>query len=147
MGRRKSNQGHYCIVCGSRKANERFTGKGHSRHICKDCSKKSPELQKEQIDINTIYGLYRYSNLSKNNKKMLMNFLSDKRDRVRKAAEAIYNEFYPKRNHLEFDDFEYSDDGFEYMDDDPGYLDTDQFEEDCICYEPFGEDDEIDVPF
>lgn len=32
--------GHYCRMCGSMLANEKFTGKGHKNHICKNCSKK-----------------------------------------------------------------------------------------------------------
>jgi len=32
--------GHYCWVCGRRRANEKFSGKGHAAHICKDCAKE-----------------------------------------------------------------------------------------------------------
>ena len=32
--------GHYCRICGRTLANEKFTGKGHKNHICKNCSKK-----------------------------------------------------------------------------------------------------------
>ena len=31
--------GHYCRVCGRRRANEKFSGKGHVAHICKECFK------------------------------------------------------------------------------------------------------------
>jgi len=33
--------GHYCKICGERKANEKFSGKGHAAHICKACSRLS----------------------------------------------------------------------------------------------------------
>lgn len=33
--------GHYCRICGRTRANEKFSGKGHKRHVCKDCSGKS----------------------------------------------------------------------------------------------------------
>ena len=33
--------GHYCRICGITRANEKFSGKGHKNHICKDCSGKS----------------------------------------------------------------------------------------------------------
>lgn len=39
MGRRRPRGGHWCWCCGRVLANERFSGKGHSRHICKECSK------------------------------------------------------------------------------------------------------------
>lgn len=37
MGKRHRSQGHFCRVCGRVRANERFSGKGHARHICRDC--------------------------------------------------------------------------------------------------------------
>ena len=36
----KKRPGHYCRVCGRRRANEKFSGKGHTTHICKDCAKE-----------------------------------------------------------------------------------------------------------
>lgn len=33
--------GHYCRICGRTRANEKFSGKGHAKHICKDCAGKS----------------------------------------------------------------------------------------------------------
>ncbi|RXI96569.1 hypothetical protein DS745_22970 [Anaerobacillus alkaliphilus] len=38
MGKKRS--GHYCFVCGRYRANEKFSGKGHRQHICKDCKSK-----------------------------------------------------------------------------------------------------------
>lgn len=34
---KKKRQGHYCKTCGEIKANEKFSGKGHAKHICKSC--------------------------------------------------------------------------------------------------------------
>lgn len=42
MGKKKQ-QGHYCRICGSYRANEKFSGKGHQRHICKDCQHEQQE--------------------------------------------------------------------------------------------------------
>jgi len=30
--------GHYCKVCGRTRPNEKFSGKGHRNHICKECA-------------------------------------------------------------------------------------------------------------
>lgn len=55
MAQRTTRQGYYCRVCGSYKANEKFTGKGHSRHICKACmsgrceENAEPKTQKREI--------------------------------------------------------------------------------------------------
>jgi hypothetical protein len=37
MGKKKKRQGHYCRICRSYRANEKFSGKGHRTHVCKDC--------------------------------------------------------------------------------------------------------------
>ena len=36
----RKKQGHYCRECGRRRANEKFSGKGHAAHICKECDQK-----------------------------------------------------------------------------------------------------------
>jgi DNA replicative helicase MCM subunit Mcm2 (Cdc46/Mcm family) len=36
----ESNLGHYCRICGRERANERFSGKGHAAHVCKDCARE-----------------------------------------------------------------------------------------------------------
>ena len=40
MGKKKKRQGHYCRVCHTYRANEKFSGKGHRQHICKDCNRE-----------------------------------------------------------------------------------------------------------
>lgn len=30
-------KGHYCRICGRQRASEKFGGKGHRIHVCKDC--------------------------------------------------------------------------------------------------------------
>jgi len=89
----KKRNGHYCVVCASVLPNEKFSGKGHSRHICKKCSKKSSADQDEQIKVNKIYGMTRFMNLSKNNKKQLDKYLYDDSQRVREAAKSVIEEF------------------------------------------------------
>jgi hypothetical protein len=42
--------GHYCRSCQQYKANEKFSGKGHTAHICKECAKrgnKPPDVKPE----------------------------------------------------------------------------------------------------
>ncbi len=46
MGKKRRGGGHYCWVCGKSKSNESFSGKGHSKHICKKCASLSPEQRK-----------------------------------------------------------------------------------------------------
>ncbi|MBS4193233.1 hypothetical protein KHA94_24385 [Bacillus sp. FJAT-49705] len=42
MGKKKS--GHYCKACGRTVPNEKFSGKGHRQHICKDCKRKGEKI-------------------------------------------------------------------------------------------------------
>ncbi len=59
--------GHLCRICGRIRANEKFSGKGHKNHICKDCSRK-PIYEINRIDQNEeISGFLRQSNISKKN--------------------------------------------------------------------------------
>ncbi len=37
MAKKRRRQGHYCRICGEWKANEKFSGKGHAAHICREC--------------------------------------------------------------------------------------------------------------
>ncbi len=43
MSRRKTRKrklpGHYCWACDRRRPNEKFSGHGHARHLCRDCAK------------------------------------------------------------------------------------------------------------
>ncbi len=48
---------HYCHVCGRYLANERFTGKGHARHICKGCQREQKAHRKEILKEKRAKGL------------------------------------------------------------------------------------------
>ena len=93
MAQRKP-QGHYCKVCGERKSNESFSGKGHAAHICKACSRLSPQQQTEQMTLNRLSELpTRY--LSNSEVKWLKNRISDHRPAVRELAREVYAERFP----------------------------------------------------
>lgn len=45
--------GHYCRICGRTRANEKFSGKGHKNHVCRDCSGKfGKKANKNSLDKN-----------------------------------------------------------------------------------------------
>lgn len=54
---KKKQQGHYCRICGERKANERFSGKGHAVHICKACGSLPIARRNELERINRVSGI------------------------------------------------------------------------------------------
>ncbi len=62
---------HYCRICDTYKANERFSGKGHKTHICKKCQKK-PKTERAKIEIiSELYGFLQQSNISAKNIKRI----------------------------------------------------------------------------
>ena len=48
MGKKKKYRGHYCWVCKTIRPNEKFTGKGHAKHICKECWQKKRKEMREK---------------------------------------------------------------------------------------------------
>ena len=107
MSFKKRYRGHYCKVCGQIRPNEKFNGKGHKNHICKICSKIPAEQQAEKIIINNIFRLYKYSNLSRNNRHFLKKYLDDPREKVKKAAVEILELFtansFDSENEIEYE--------------------------------------------
>lgn len=42
--------GHYCRICGRERPNEKFSGKGHRAHVCRDCY-RLPKEEFERIEV------------------------------------------------------------------------------------------------
>ncbi len=53
----KQLHGHYCKICGRRRANEKFSGSGHAAHICKDCARLPIEKRNELQTLTKIENL------------------------------------------------------------------------------------------
>ena len=97
MGKHKKKQpGHYCRICGERKPNEKFSGRGHATHICKSCTKKSPAQKSEDMTINRLNGMvFRYLNESEI--KWLKNRCNDSRPEVKALAQSVFEEKFPRQ--------------------------------------------------
>lgn len=39
MSKRPKQRGHSCWCCGHIRPNEKFSGRGHAKHLCRDCAK------------------------------------------------------------------------------------------------------------
>jgi hypothetical protein len=58
---------HYCRICGRSRANEKFSGRGHRNHICKDCQ-RLPRDQRDHIErMDELCGFLEQSNISSKN--------------------------------------------------------------------------------
>lgn len=86
-------QGRYCKVCGMYKANEKFSGKGHAAHICKECAILPVGEREMQIVLTKLYNLP--WQLSKETVAWVRKLTQDKRPEVREAAREIYNNRFP----------------------------------------------------
>ena len=88
MAKRKP-QGHFCRVCGERKANEKFSGKGHAAHICKACAALPVADRNVMRTLRKIEGMA--AHISANEVKWLRGHLDDPWPEVQQAAREIHH--------------------------------------------------------
>ena len=81
-------KGHYCVICGRYRPNEKFSGKGHAAHICKSCAKLPVEKRNELRILNRIEALPFY--LSRDQRSWLEKMRKDRRENIKVAAEQAY---------------------------------------------------------
>lgn len=114
---KKKRPGHYCKICGERKANEKFSGKGHAVHICKKCQSLPADTQRDMRrirDVERLFGKYPLSRqdwelLEKYSKKYADKesgrFAQDMLDNLRtKPASDENEEEYEEQPYAEFDE-------------------------------------------
>ncbi len=63
--------GHYCRICHRQRANERFSGKGHRDHVCKECKKLPRATRKHLEEVDEILGFLTQSHISAKNLERL----------------------------------------------------------------------------
>ena len=81
--------GHYCWVCGRTRANERFSGKGHARHICKDCARLPREERDRLQALIDIERFLHQSNISAGNIARLKRLCGSPSEEVRRKAALV----------------------------------------------------------
>lgn len=91
----KKLPGHFCKVCGMRKSNESFSGKGHAAHICKACSRLSSAQQAEQMTLRRLENLP-LRRLTESEMTWLKNRTRDHRPEVKSLACAVFAERFPR---------------------------------------------------
>lgn len=89
--------GHFCYVCGEHKANEKFSGRGHANHICKQCQALPVAKRNEMVAVRKLDNMaFRY--LSKTEINWLRKKMNDPRPEVRDAAQAAYTMKFPNHD-------------------------------------------------
>jgi hypothetical protein len=87
---RVRRNGRFCWCCGRMRPNERFSGKGHARHLCRECSKLGREELEYRQRVRDIDRLLTWDGMvRRKNRKAFARFLRDANPRVREYAERV----------------------------------------------------------
>lgn len=81
--------GHGCRICGRTRANEKFSGKGHKNHICKECAAMPKDEITEIEQKDEIYGFMQQSNISSKNIARLNELKNAKNNEVSEWASLV----------------------------------------------------------
>jgi hypothetical protein len=88
--RKKPRGGHFCWCCGRVRPNERFSGRGHARHLCRDCDKLGHDELAYRQAVRTINRMLGWNGqIQQRQRKSFERFLSHSNDRVREYAETL----------------------------------------------------------
>ena len=81
--------GNYCRICDRIRPNEKFSGKGHKIHICKECAGKPKEeiISIEQED--EIFGFLEQSHISQKNISRLKILSASKNTEISELANLV----------------------------------------------------------
>jgi len=82
-------RGHYCRICGSRKPNEAFSGKGHRIHVCKKCALLPKEKREEIEQKDEIFNYLRQSHISDKNMSRLRKLTASPNEQVAELAGVV----------------------------------------------------------
>jgi hypothetical protein len=84
-------RGHFCRICGRRRPNERFSGKGHRIHVCSDCSRLPKETRTAIEAGEEIHGfLFGQSHISARNLERLRALCGSDDAKIAGMAAAVH---------------------------------------------------------
>lgn len=81
--------GHFCRACRRDRANERFSGRGHQQHVCKDCQRLPREKRNRTEQLDELYSFLDQSNISAKNIQRLRTLGASSDKEVRALAEVV----------------------------------------------------------
>lgn len=81
--------GHYCRMCGRARPNEKFSGKGHRIHVCKDCSRLPKDERRRRELEDEIAGFLRQSNISEKNLSRLSALVAAEKPEIAELAKVV----------------------------------------------------------
>ena len=91
--KRKRYRGQWCWCCDRIRANERFSGKGHARHLCRDCARLGAEELAFRQAIRNLGRCVDWSGvILRKQRKQFQRFLQHQNPRVRAMAQEMLAE-------------------------------------------------------
>jgi len=81
--------GHYCHICHRVRANEKFSGRGHRNHVCKDCQRMPSEKRDRSERLDEVWGFLEQNNISPKNITRLESLLSHADAKVQTLAALV----------------------------------------------------------
>lgn len=143
----KHYRGHYCWCCGRIRANEEFSGRNHSRHLCRDCTKLGKEELEYRQGVRNVDQLIAWEGrLSRKGRKAMEAFLAHSNERIRSYAQTVVAQNVEERKLYLLDSWEFEC-GEVYV---PEFQDLNQHlsatSPTTNQYEA-GEDEDSDLPF
>lgn len=126
MAKKKKRSGHYCRICGEYKANEKFTGKGHARHICKECQSLPDEVKADMVRCNDVMRLFGKYPFSKKDWELLEKYSKRYAD---KESGQLAQSILDDRRMSKEDEIE---DPYEIMSEPVPYRELEQYDKDII---------------
>ena len=81
--------GHYCRICGRNKPNEKFSGKGHRIHVCKECARMPKEKRDSIEQEEEIFNYLKQSHISKKNESRLNTLSCSENPKIAELASIV----------------------------------------------------------
>lgn len=81
--------GHWCRICGRTRANEKFSGRGHRDHVCKDCQRMPREKHDRIERLEELWNLLDQSRISEKNIGRLKTLIAHPDSEVQRLAKLI----------------------------------------------------------
>src|SRR5208283_1175023 len=84
---RKRQSRHYCWLCDRMRANGKFSGKGHARHLCKECARLGKEELAYRQTMRDLDRLLTWNgHIPRRNRAQFRKYLDHKDERIRAYA-------------------------------------------------------------
>ena len=78
----------FCWSCGRMRANEKFSGRGHSEHLCKDCARLGKEELSYRQSVRNLERLLTWDGrVPRENREQFKKYLNHENERVRAFAD------------------------------------------------------------